>query len=131
MRHDRPPDSNLGQPPHTAVLFKVIEGNSMSEQASTNLRSTAPSSDTSSSDSPKPNHQARVLELLIQYLDQSLKERNLKELEATFEQGVHLTRLILDGKDGPLHPEWTTDRPVKVRKSAGVITVLKSDPARQ
>jgi hypothetical protein len=131
MRHDRPSDSNLGQPSRAAGLFNAIEGNSMSEQDSTNPSSTNLTAPNPSSDDPKPNHQARVLELLIQYLDKSLKERNLKELEATFEQGVHLTRLILDGKDGPLHPEWTTDRPVKVRKSAGVITVLKSDPARQ
>lgn len=128
MRRDRPTDSNLGQPLRTAALFNVIEGNSMSEQDSTNTTlthpgSTSPSSDSHSSDNPKPNHQARVLELAIQCLDKSLKERNLKELEATFEQGLHLTRLILDGKDGPLHPEWTTDRPVKVRKSAGVITL--------
>ena len=123
MRRDRAPDSNLGQPLRTAALFNVIEGNHMSEQDSTNLSSTNPSSDSPGSDSPKPNHQARVLELAIQCLDKSLKERNLKELEAMFEQGLHLTRLILDGKDGPLHPEWTTDRPVKVRKSAGFITL--------
>ncbi len=118
MRRDRPPDSNLGQPLRTATLFNVIEGNSMSEQDSTNPSSTNPSSD-----SPKPNHQARVLELTIQCLAKSLKERNLKELEAMFEHGLHVTRLLLEGKDGPLHPEWTTDRPVKVRKSAGVITL--------
>lgn len=133
MRRDRPPDSNLGQPLRMAALFNAIEGNSMSEQDSTNLsltnpsstspNSTSPNSTGSGSDSPKANHQARVLELAIQCLDKSLKERNLKELEAMFEQGLHLTRLILDGKDGPLHPEWTTDRPVKVRKSAGFITL--------
>ena len=100
----------------------------MSEQDSTNTTlthpgSTNPSSDSPGSDNPKANHQARVLELAIQCLDKSLKERNLKELEAMFEHGLHMTRLILEGKDGPLHPEWTTDRPVKVRKSAGFITL--------
>lgn len=123
MRRDRPPDSNLGQPLRMATLFNAIEGNSMSEQRSTNPTLTHADSTITSSDSPKPNHQARVLELAIQCLDKSLKERNLKELEAMFEQGLHLTRLILEGKDGPLHPEWTTDRPVKVRKSAGFITL--------
>lgn len=123
MRRDRPPDSNLGQPLRMATLFNAIEGNSMSEQRSTNATLTHADSTITSSDSPKPNHQARVLELAIQCLDKSLKERNLKELEAMFEQGLHLTRLILEGKDGPLHPEWTTDRPVKVRKSAGFITL--------
>lgn len=131
MRRNRPPDSNLGQPLCTATLFNAIEGNNMSEQDSTNLSLTNPSSTSPGSDNPKANHQARVLELAIQCLDKSLKERNLKELEAMFEHGLHVTRLILEGKDGPLHPEWTTDRPVKVRKSAGVITLPKSDPARR
>ena len=133
MRRDRAPDSNLGQPLRTAALFNAIEGNSMSEQDSTNTTlthpgstnpsSTDPNSTSPGSDNPKANHQARVLELAIQCLDKSLKERNLKELEAMFEHGLHVTRLILEGKDGPLHPEWTTDRPVKVRKSAGFITL--------
>ncbi len=45
MRRDRPPDSNLGQPLRVATLFNVNEGNSMSEQESTNFSATNHNSD--------------------------------------------------------------------------------------
>lgn len=59
---------------------------------------------------PSPNNQARMLELVIQSLEQSLKERDLDALEGLFKQGAALTRRLLDGAEGPLHADWTQPR---------------------
>lgn len=85
----------------------------MSEQNSTNPTSTNPS----------PNDQARVLELLIRSLGESLKDRDLQTLEGLFKQGAALTRRLQDGAEGALHPEWTAEKPAKERKSAAHIQV--------
>ncbi len=85
----------------------------MSEQNSTNPTST----------NPTPNDQARVLELLIQSLGESLRDRDLQALEGLFKQGAALTHRLLEGAEGALHPEWTAEKPAKERKSAAHIQV--------
>lgn len=52
------------------------------------------------------NTQAQLLEFIVKGLQSSLEDRDLKALEGLFRHGENMTRKILDGKAGAVHPEW-------------------------
>lgn len=52
------------------------------------------------------NAQAQLLEFIVKGLQSSLQERDLEALEGLFRHGENMTRRILDGKEGPVHPDW-------------------------
>lgn len=54
----------------------------------------------------KKETQARFFEQLLQTLQMTLNDRDLKSLESLFQHGASMSRRVLDGKEGPIDPSW-------------------------